>query len=236
MRRVVKQSSLIIISFIIFISCAIEINVYATSDIDKPVMTSITIDKRSVTVGDEVTVTATIEDNSSIRFAHLVLQNGQYNSDYIYLESQDDGTYKGSIRISSNYHDGKYTLGWYDIADVAGNEYMEWNFDIHPEIYFVVTGCSNDVDKPELTSIEIDKRSATVGDEVTVTATIEDDSNIRFAHLVFQNGQYNSDYVYLELQGDGIYKGSFIITNNYHNGKYLLGWYDIADVAGNECL
>ena len=107
---------------------------------------------------------------------------------------------------------------------------MEWNFDIHPEIYFVVTGCSNDVDKPELTSIEIDKRSATVGDEVTVTATIEDDSNIRFAHLVFQNGQYTSDYVYLELQG------SFKITNNYHNGKYLLGWYDIADVAGNECL
>ena len=216
-------------------------NIYFTvhdinNDNNPPVVESISIDKKDVTVGDTVTITAKVSDESGIKSVWgLCNNNGTFIPDDIsgYFTKIDEHTYQQSFTISENYINGTYRLGNFIIEDILGNKaYPTYN-----DIYFTVHNVNNDNNPPVVESISIDKTEVTLGDTVTITAKVSDESGIKsFWASCENNGNWAPDNTsgYFTKIDDHIYQKSFTISENYINGTYRLGNFIIEDILGNK--
>lgn len=100
-------------------------SIEAAEDNQPPVVESISIDKREVTVGDTVTITAKVSDESKIKSVWLNFRNNTaslldlINTD---LTSVDKNTFKLSFTITENFINGTYKLSSFYSSDALGNE------------------------------------------------------------------------------------------------------------------
>ena len=99
-----------------------------------------------------------------------------------------------------------------------------------------MTGASSDKDAPEIKSLEISAHDAVVGDVITVTAEVEDASELdSYFSIAMTNGS-SAQYANFKKQESGKYEASFIVTDTYINGTYSLSWISVSDVLGNGGL
>ncbi|XBG90399.1 hypothetical protein V4S38_10260 [Enterococcus cecorum] len=209
----------------------------ARNDNNPPVVESISIDKKDVTVGDTVTITAIISDASKIKDVRLNFKNNNAFLPSVinnYLTSDDNHTFKLSFTITDNFINGIYKLSYFVASDALGNETYA---NIGNDIYFSVSEARNDNNPPVVESISIDKKDVTVGDTVTITAIISDASKIKDVRLNFKNNNAFLPSVinnYLTSDDNHTFKLSFTITDNFINGIYKLSYFVASDALGNE--
>ena len=210
-------------------------NIHATEDNQPPVVESISIDKREVTVGDTVTITTKVSDESGIkRVWGKCNNNGTFMPDNIYgqFTKIDEHTYKQSFTITEKFINGTYTLTNFIVEDILGNTaYPTYN-----DIYFTVHNTNNDNNPPVVESISIDKREVTVGDTVTITAKVSDESGIkRVWGKCNNNGTLMPDNRYGQFTkiDEHTYQQSFTITEKFVNGTYKLTNFIVEDILGN---
>ena len=211
--------------------------IHAAEDNQPPVVESISIDKKDVTVGDTVTITAKISDASKIKDVRLSFENnGTFLPSVInrYLFSDDNHTFKLSFTITDNFINGTYKLSYLHVSDDLGNQTYA---NIGKNVYFSVSEANNDNTPPVVESISIDKKDVTVGDTVTITAKISDASKIKDVRLSFENnGTFLPSVInrYLFSDDNHTFKLSFTITDNFINGTYKLSYLHVSDDLGNK--
>ena len=208
----------------------------AKEDNEAPIIQSITLDKHDVTVGDTVTVTAEITDESGVKnFPYIGFYMTESQVHTMDLKPQENNIYKGSITITEDFVNGTYPAKWCNLEDIHSNGSTDYSFaQKYPDLYFSVTGAQEDNKAPVIQSITIDKHDVTAGDTVTVTAVITDESGVKnFPYIGFYKTGSQSHTMDLKPQGNNIYKGSIIITEDFVNGIYPAEWCNLEDIYSN---
>ncbi|WPC09013.1 G5 domain-containing protein [Globicatella sp. PHS-GS-PNBC-21-1553] len=235
-----------------------EINIKVSTDkiedLNKPELIDISIDKTEYKVGESIRATLKVKDESEltrvfVSFYNLThpdqptLSGGQYNN----FVKNEDGTYtvRLIIDIPENTPNSNYVLNWVSITDKWNNDLdlYKYNNDL-PEINIKVsTDKIEDLNKPELIDISIDKTEYKVGESIRATLKVKDESELTRVFVSFYNlthpdqptlsgGQYNN-FVKNE---DGTYTVRLIIDipENTPNSNYVLNWVSITDKWNND--
>ena len=208
--------------------------IHAAEDNQPPVVESISIDKRDVTIGDTVTITAKISDESGIKQVWGMFYNGTAtpNNDHGFFTKIDEHTYQHSFTINEEFINGTYKLKQFLIEDILGNN----AYPKYDDIYFTVHNVNNDNNPPVVESISINKREVTSGDTVTITVKISDESGIKQVWGMFYNGTAtpNNDHGFFTKIDEHTYQHSFTINEEFINGTYKLKQFLIEDILGNN--
>lgn len=244
-----NKISRIVVSIFICILFVISIfqYSYAASDMDKPHVSSIILDKHQVKPGDTLKITMNIDDASDISTepesdnkTFLYLKNGSSYTDLFYFTKQSNGVYTSVVTIPATYVNGYYFLSYLVVTDVEGNEYNTYSYSDFPTVYFEVTGASSDESAPVVKAIEIDKHSAVPGDQVTITLEISDENELDLdmfnSYLYLKNDGYESAPFVFERIASRRYKATRTIDNTYLNGRYQFSELSLTDLAGNNYL
>ena len=215
----------------------------AQTDNTAPVLENIEIDKKEVTVGDVITITAKITDESGLKENPRIAFYGDDSATYAAeLISRGNDIYKGTITVTEDFVNGEYPAKWLRVYDLYGNTKL-YNFQnaydpcYNPELKFVVDGAQTDNTAPVLENIEIDKKEVTAGDVITITAKITDESGLKENPRIAFYGDDSATYATeLISQGNDIYKGTITVTDNFVNGQYPAQWLRVYDLYGNTKL
>ena len=96
----------------------------APNDTTAPVLLSFTLDKTEVTVGDTITFTAVVNDESSIYCIEFMYECGAI-VEGVRMECLTDDTFFGQLEITERFINGTYDFQWFNIEDYAGNTNYE---------------------------------------------------------------------------------------------------------------
>ncbi len=172
-------------------------NIVDTSgDVTAPVV-NISLDKETVSPGDTLSFVISITDESAIDetspyvYYERENNNGYYSGGDASFELQPDGTYTGSIEITTGFYSTRYKLITV-VGDIHGNQ-------TEIEKYFIVTG-GIEGQGPTISNATISDDDVTYGDSVTVTFEAYDESGIANADVMVyldpsrKTGYYASSY------------------------------------------
>lgn len=165
------------------------------SDIIAPELKSISIDKNTVALGEELKVTAEIVDDSGNNGISAAIgfkpdaepDFGSDKSRGIELTYTGQGNiYEGKMKISDSFDPGLWSVYGVSLRDSAEN-YAYVPVQPQDSCKFNVTGTKGDELPPEFKSLTIDKKFALPGDVVKVTAEVTDNFSGTKSVLLYCN-------------------------------------------------
>lgn len=223
--------------------------VKAEADTISPVFKSLSIDKKSGTVGDTINFTVdAMDDKSGIKSISITYRTPvTKKSAFIYLESSD-GKYKGTKKISDTDESGIWKIDEVVLCDNSNNFTQVWNSAANnygqnkPNNYstdlsmgnFEVKGTQPDTVAPVFKSFSIDKQSGIVGDIINFTVeAIDDKSGIKSITITYKSPvTKKTEFIYLASSG-GKYIGIRKIKETDEFGIWKIENVILYDNAGN---
>lgn len=203
-------------------------------------------DKTTVKPGDWVTITAYTEganDGDTIRLTVGFIGEDFYNN--VELKQQSTNVFTGKFRIYDSwlYSNNGHDVDSIFIKDSKGNEKELWSADSRfPDIKRDKLNVVNDGEvytKPVLKSILFNKEYAEFGDEIEVTAELENAEKVEYVDVrVEQQGWGTGAWEYSDESGlgmanlrlyrgnDGLFRGNIKVTyegelNQYDTFLYI---------------
>ena len=212
----------------------------SVSDTQGPTIESLTVDKNEATVGDILTFTLQLNDESqistalpSVAFQH---NNSQNHDVVLYFEKIDDYTFKSTYEVTDRSVDGIYSVLWVSVDDEYGNHTLTNGV----KCTFSISGGVSDSQGPTIESLTVDKDEATVGDILTFTLHLNDESQISTASPTVSfrhNSLKNHDIIlYFEKIDDYTYQSTYEVTDRSVYGNYSVYWVSAYDEHGNYTL
>ncbi|MBT2643632.1 S-layer homology domain-containing protein [Bacillus sp. ISL-41] len=212
------------------------------ADVTKPVLESISIDRKEAIPGDYVRVSVKATDDVAIQYVSAYYKKpitGNSLSLSLYYNSARDA-YEGTIPINSSSEAGTYNLYSISITDTSYNSTSISTYN-DPEIQlpagsFTVSGTKADVTKPVLESISIDRKEAIPGDYVRVSVKATDDVAIQYVSAYYKKpitGNSLSLSLYYNSARDA-YEGTIPINSSSEAGTYNLYSISITDTSYNS--
>ncbi|WNB92511.1 Ig-like domain-containing protein [Bacillus sp. NEB1478] len=212
-----------------------------TTDVTKPILDRISVDKSDVNVGDQVTITIKAHDTESgivesevpVIYKSPITHKDQWV--YLHYNASISG-YEGSITMKDSMESGEWQIYFFDLMDNAGN-YDRIMGPVDGSS-FTLTGTTTDVTKPILEGINIDKTDVRVGDKVTITIKAKDtESGLVNSSLpvIYKSPITHKDqWVYLPYNASiGGYEGSITMKESMEPGEWQIYFFDLMDNAGN---
>lgn len=211
---------------------------------EAPMVNSITVDKSTAKVYDNVVITVNMADSlSGINYVSLNYRLPSGTIKNVDL-SELNGNYEGSMFIWGYEESGNYKVDNIQFNDSLGNIVYIYNSELYTDTSLnlqdlsggdlEVTGTTPDIEAPNLNSVIVDKHNASVGDIVTISIDASDD----VSGIVYINADYrlpSGDIKNIELTNiNGRYIGIIDIGKYNELGNYKLNRIDICDYAGNE--
>ncbi len=210
---------------------------YATYDSQKPTIdvSSVEINKERATIGDEITVAITITDNVAVTSAFVEFWSPDAgkmvkSQALSYSESLDKWTC--SYVVNEHTPNGLLQISWIDAYDAENN-----HSQLSPFINVATIYGAADSQKPivDLSSVIINRDTATVGDDITISLIISDNVAVTRASVEFWNGDAGKIVKTQSLvhnEGTGKWECSYRVTNNTPNGMLpiMLLLFNIIDV------
>jgi uncharacterized repeat protein (TIGR02543 family) len=129
----------------------------SSQDSEGPIITSIMVESPNASVGDTISYTINANDVSGI---DRVFMDLSYESSvkFVYLELQEDGSYKGSLEVDNTFLNGMYTISKINLIDTLGN-YKTYTGEeinsIFTDIGVIVTGSTEDGKIPGLAEVTV---------------------------------------------------------------------------------
>jgi len=247
----IKKHLIILLSFILITSnlFVMQTFVKAEEDTTAPVFKSISIDKKTATGGDTLTVTVdAVDDSSGIKWAKVTYKvPWGINYKVVDMEKNSDGKYIGQILVGPYDVEGTWMVNDVSLFDNTGNIVIICNSEIYkqPEGEYPledlsggdydVTGTNPDIKAPVLNSVGIDKKTATGGDVLKVTVDAQDDiSGIGEITIWYKqpSGNLNKNIV-LTKNDDGKFTGEITIKPYEAQGLWKVDEIWIRDIASN---
>ena len=203
-------------------------------DTTAPVIASVSVDRQSVTVGDTVTVTMKVLDESAIKRCAITIRMSNGGDKYCYLSKDSDGLYRGYIAIDDTFVEGRCSSPYMSVEDIYGNINHVASPDTDfPDFFFEVTGVVSDADAPVIESVSVDQQSVTTGDTVAVTMKISDDSAIKRCSITIRMSNGENKYCFLSKDSDGLYRGYIAIDDTFVEGRCSSPYMSVEDTCGN---
>ncbi|OIN67233.1 hypothetical protein BLD48_06295 [Exiguobacterium sp. KRL4] len=216
--------------------------VEAAVDVTKPIFESLSIDKKDVKVGEEVTITVKASDaDSGIKRIMIFYKVPQTDKSELLNMSYDSEkkVYVARLMMTEDKPSGVWKPSSLYIEDNAGNEAWFYSSkDVFDESGdFTLSGTSTDVTKPVFESLSVDKKDVKVGEEVTITVKASDaDSGIKRIMIFYKVPQTDKSEL-LNMSYDSekkVYVARLMMTEDKPSGVWKPSSLYIEDNAGNE--
>jgi hypothetical protein len=192
-------------------------NTYRT-DFDGPQVTTLSIDRTSISVGQSVVFTLNASDPAGMNSGFIALRdpdgNYMYKSVNLTQVGNDNSCWQGSFIADSYTLQGYYSI--YDICfwDKLGN----YSISNNNAVKFYVTNPNYNPGKPVVENISFSADSAKPGDRVKVTAKIDSKGTVvDYFQLYIELEDNNSILTCLDMVKDdtGQYSCTWTIPANY---------------------
>ncbi|USK49608.1 Ig-like domain-containing protein [Bacillus sp. CMF12] len=219
-------------------------------DTVKPELTSISINKTSVTAGQnvEITVDAADDENGS-GIASVVIYYSSpvtYKTKSVRLAQSAEGGYMAQLTMTEDDELGTWLIQRIVITDHTGNynaiynsknkeTLTSWNQQDFSHCNFEFGEAAADPVLPEIETIHVDKKEATAGDIVNVKLTTTNDEGVKYIYLYYKTPQTNKslNVTMRYNQETKSFEGNIPITSQSEPGQYSLYRITMYDTTGN---
>ena len=190
------------------------------------------LNKENVSVGDSITFTFSITDESKIsEVSATYVRNGgsvPRLSTPIYLKKLENGQYVGAISVTNSFYKDYYSINII-LLDKNGD-----TVPINKSLTFFVNDGISDGVGPVIEKVELSSKNVSVGDKLTVTLTVTDESEIEEVSVIY-NQEWNSNgrQVIATKKDDGTYVAEIEITDKFFKDRYIIST-DATDIYGNS--
>lgn len=227
-----------------------SLKVVDNSNIDctKPVLKSVSVDKKDVSTGDEIKISIDAEDKESgIRYVGVSFKF-PYESEESYLDlelkyNDVTGLYEKSIDITDYFKSGSWELQYVMLCNnetnkfvVSDNYYERQSFDLINGDFNVITNTIQDNNPPIIKEVTVSSEKVCYGDKFKVYLTVEDlesgISNISINKQPGSESYINGNFIYNKQLNR--YECEMIIPDKLMaslGGVPLM--IDVSDYAGN---
>jgi len=188
-------------------------------DITAPKIEKIEITPAEVSPGDIVTIKITVTDESDIDKVYFYYYKGLYEggtSKAYETIKQEDGTYVGQIEITD-----KFFSDYYRVSVTAYDAYGNSKYSDQSSI-FLVTGGIDDLIKPEIDELQVDKEIVRPGDIVTIKVKATDESGIGKVEISYTNPLRRGTPIKNVREENGYYIAELEITEEFYSGYYSI--------------
>jgi hypothetical protein len=193
-------------------------------DFTGPVISDIALDKTEVNAGEQITISASVEDESGVA---LVSANYDDNKTVDLKYDSTLNKWVGTITVPTNTPDGELiNINFVNAADTKGNvEVSSW----YP-VSFTVHNADGDYTAPEVESVEITPAVAGVGEKVQFKAKVTDaQTGVKSVTVALDMSE-----VALTFDGaSGLWVGSYTVKANDKPGDYTV-YVSTEDNNGNS--
>ena len=206
-------------------------------------VTSLTLDKNAFVLSNENGYEYT---NAEIQISGI--EEGAVDSVFVYYKDAvteilidayfniqlAPTVFEGNVVVVNEYPSGTYVLDKVEIYLVDVEEPIVVTENL-PDSQFTLENNVTDFDAPVMSNIQIDKAGQVlqIGDTVTITANIEDVSEIYFSHLDLYNAKDEDIYIELEKQPDGTYANTITIDEEWLGSEWYVYTAVAQDSIGN---
>ncbi|MEH7494264.1 Ig-like domain-containing protein, partial [Neobacillus niacini] len=197
-----------------------------------PVLESATVSPTTVTVGETITITAIVSDESGVSAvdAYLNLPNASgYKVVPLELDSAT-GEWKGTYTITDLDLDGTWIVN-FDLFDNAGNYSFGDDMD---DTVQVVNPNGGDSEFPTLESAALSSPTVGVNEEFTITAKVNDNNGVESVYAAVYTAD-STGYYYLPLvydEASGEWRVSHTFSESDRSGSWFID-IEMFDKAGN---
>ena len=116
---------------------------FAESDTTAPTLVSISVDKDIYNIGETITITAEITDESDVTWADFLFYNSSEVSRGFVLKHKNGNTYEGQLTVGNDWTEDTYSLRAYFLKDYYGNENSTYKPQV-PDVSFEISSYSGD--------------------------------------------------------------------------------------------
>lgn len=199
---------------------------------------SLMVSTTSATIGDIVTISVRVTDDTGIDHVYIELANesSNYYSSLLMNYNEITGLYEYKVEVTDETREGFWKIISISATDKMWNIASETNFNSG---YFEINGTNIDSRAPviDADTVKYSMQQATVGDIVTVSLKITDDGEIDYASIELKN--MDTNYILLERclmtynELSGLYEYQFKITDEIPNGRWKISEATVYDKASN---
>lgn len=206
-------------------------------DLIPPVVSNFTISQNEAQPGDVINLSADIEDQSILNSrgqVALKLRGSNYLQWIFMNYNQVSGKLEGSIYVDYSLSNGIWDFEYFYGVDGAGN-YSSLEID---DLNITITGSSEpDLSSPEISEITLSNNEFNVGDELTITAKVNDANLNTIFGTVFISSQDGRDGRVIVMQYNSetnILSGSIIVDEFMSRGTWNIESFQATDYYQNE--
>ena len=152
-------------------------NVYASTEVSKPTIESIGVDKQEATAGDTVKVSVKIKEYQDIRYINLYYTSPITSKGItIHLDfNNETKLFEGSIPITNYIEAGDYKPHMLSLYGSSIKTIYSWEYDKFDNGEFLVKGTSG---TDLIESISVNKKEVSDGDTIKVSLKVSDHQGI----------------------------------------------------------
>ncbi|MCA0150555.1 hypothetical protein LCD52_17495 [Rossellomorea vietnamensis] len=214
-----------------------------SSDKEPPVIHTIAVESKDLSVNDTVSISAEISDNDSgvsTVIANYQKPSGDFESIYLYENSKD--IFTGSHTIGKYEESGEWKLTSVYVRDRDGNsskldsyidkDNNQKNFN---DCTLNIVGTTVDIEAPILKEISVTSNEVSPNKKIEVRAVVTDnESGVSSVRVNYKNSRGNFQSIYLYRKTENEFVGSRTISQFEERGESLLVSVILRDVVGNE--
>ena len=198
-------------------------------DFTVPVLVNATVSPTSISVGEEVTITAQVSDESGVKEVVAFLNHNLGYKELPLTLDPDTGEWKGTYTITELDPNGTW---WVDfkMTDNAGN----FGYEYAPGDLQVVNSTGGDVEVPTLGPVVISPLKVGPNEEFTIRATVNDNNEVAKVTAAIYNPNANG-ILYVPLTKDTS-TNEWVGSSSFNESDMAGTWYidiDMFDTAGN---
>lgn len=208
------------------------------------VINSMSVDRKSVTNGETVTITLRMNEGYTAKWIYLYKPITK-NEVTIWLKETEEGIYKGTFEVNDQTESGVWQVDYLTYTD-GNTDYMYlYNsitytgtmYDVidFTDLEFEVTGTNADTIPPTLVDYSIDNNYVSAGDKVKISVTIEEDNPKSIIHICYSSPSKKHENIFLNRISDSLtYEGYFEINQDTESGKWIPYYIYASDTNGNS--
>lgn len=245
MKRKLINTIALLMAVLMIISMQ-TVSVFA-ADVTSPVLEGITSDKTLLSVGETVTYTATISDESYVSLAYITYERPSGISETVTLNKiGESNTYKGELTVDEQTESGVWNVEYITIIDKFDNTTTVANYPSYTygevkqdlsHLSFEVIGTNADTEPPVLVSIGIDKTLVSLGETITFTAELDEANPKSYFYLSYERPSGVSETITLDRIGNSNnYEGKFVVKEQTVSGVWNVEYISIYDKNDNSTV
>ena len=203
-----------------------------------PVINSVSVDKKQIFVGESVTVTMDVSDESELAQVYVKFDTpfaGVAKMIDVPLSKNEDGLYCGTLTTDDTFACGIYYAYYIVAQDVYGNR-NQISGDT-TVCFELISQSGVETNAPVINSVSVDKAEVLVGETVTVTMDVTDESELAQVYVTFDTphaGVAVMHRIDLTKGSDGLYRGTLTTDDTYPYGTYYAYYIVAQDILSNR--